>query len=461
MFSQGIKFNIPRSLIVTGEGGAETIQYISTNQFTVKDSFSFANWAKTYSHNNEFMCSFDVSSLFTNVPLDETIQICLDKLYALPNPPKLPRSALKDLLVFATKKSHFVFDGQYYDQVDGVAMGSPLGPVLANIFMCQFEEKWVMNSSIRPAIWFRYVDDTFTLFDNKESAVKFLDYLNSRHDHIKFTIEFEQHSEIPFLDIVIKRHHNNSFSTSIYRKKTFTGLYTKWDSFTPRKYKINLIRTLTYRCFRICSSASLLQSALNDVKKLLSRNGYPPGIVTYNMNDVINRHQNRPKDPITTVPKKEIFIVLPYLGFQSKVIKQQLKSCIYKFYGCFDLKIIFRNTRRIKSFFPYKDRLNRSLMSKVVYKASCWDCDDFYIGKTKRPLHDRKTEHFKALAKSCHTSAIADHITSTGHNIKWDHFDILATGRSDLHCKIKETLLIRELQPALNENVGSEKLFLY
>ena len=131
------------------------------------------------------------------------------------------------------------------------------------------------------------------------------------------------------------------------------------------------------------------------------------------------------------------------------------------FYGCFDLKIIFRNTRRIKSFFPYKDRLNRSLMSKVVYKASCWDCDDFYIGKTKRRLHDRKTEHFKALAKSCHTSAIADHITSTGHNIKWDHFDILATGRSDLHCKIKETLLIRELQPALNENVGSEKLFLY
>ena len=52
-------------------------------------------------------------------------------------------------------------------------------------------------------------------------------------------------------------------------------------------------------------------------------------------------------------------------------------------------------------------------------------------------------------------------MTSTGRNIKWDHFDILATGRSDLHCNIKETLLIRELQPALNENVGSEKLFLY
>ena len=59
------------------------------------------------------------------------------------------------LLVFATKRSHFVFDGQYYDQVDGVTMGSPLGPVLANILMGHFEEKWIMNSSICPNVWFR------------------------------------------------------------------------------------------------------------------------------------------------------------------------------------------------------------------------------------------------------------------------------------------------------------------
>ena len=98
---------------------------------------------------------------------------------------------------------------------------------------------------------------------------------------------------------------------------------------------------------------------------------------------------------------------------------------------------------------------------KVAYKASCWDCDSFYVGKTKRRLHDRKTEHFKALTQGCHASALADHVISTGHNIKWDHFDILATGKSDLQCKIKETLLISELKPSLNENVGSEKLFLY
>ena len=140
----------------------------------------------------------------------------------------------------------------------------------------------------------------------------------------------------------------------------------------------------------------------------MSRNGYPRGVITYNMNDVVNRNRNKPKDPITTVHKKDVFIFLPYLGLHSKFITKKLKSCIYKFYGCINLKIIFRNTHRINS-----------LLSKVVYKASCWDCDDFYIGKTKRRLHDRKTEHFKALSENCQTSAIADHTILNGIILKF------------------------------------------
>ena len=84
---------------------------------------------------------------------------------------------------------------------------------------------------------------------------------------------------------------------------------------------------------------------------------------------------------------------------------------------------------------------------------------------TKRRLRDKKTEHFKALTMltiNYHESAkISDHVFLTNHRIKWDHFEILATGRSDMHCKIKEPLLIRDLEPTLNENVGSEKLYLY
>ena len=99
-------------------------------------------------------------------------------------------------------------------------------------------------------------------------------------------------------------------------------------------------------------------------------------------------------------------------------------------------------------------------MAKIACRAACWDCNDLYIRKTKRRLHDRKTEHYKALINGHHTSALADHVTSTGHSLKCDHFEILAKGRSDTHCKIKETLLIKDLKLTLNEYVSSKKLCL-
>ena len=69
--------------------------------------------------------------------------------------------------------------------------------------------------------------------------------------------------------------------------------------------------------------------------------------------------------------------------------------------------------------------------------------------------------HFKALSKHNHSSGIADHVKTTGHNIKWDHFDIFASGKTDYHCKVNVTLFIQELQLTLNANVSSEKLLLY
>jgi len=104
----------------------------------------------------------------------ETIQICLEKLYSLPDPLTLLHTALHKLLEFANKKSHFLFADQYYNQIHGVAMGSPLGPVLVNIFTCHFEERWVMKGQICLLLWYRYIDDIFTMFDSKDTANEFL-----------------------------------------------------------------------------------------------------------------------------------------------------------------------------------------------------------------------------------------------------------------------------------------------
>ena len=142
----------------------------------------------------------------------------------------------------------------------------------------------------------------------------------------------------------MKRHYDNSFSTSIYHKKTVTGLYTKWDSFTPQKIIQDKSRLHLPIVVFVFDHQPLCYGQL---WMILRNFCHPHSTVTYNLNDVISRHQNRPKDPVTTVPRKEIFIVLPFLGFQSKVITQQVKSCIPKL-------------------FPFKDRFNPSTMPKVV-----------------------------------------------------------------------------------------------
>ena len=97
--------------------------------------------------NVPFMCSFDIVSfdivsLFTCIPVTETIELCLDLLYKDTElVHNLNRSQFKKLLVYCVQENHFCFEDKCYDQVDGVAMGSPLGPILANIFMSQFESK--------------------------------------------------------------------------------------------------------------------------------------------------------------------------------------------------------------------------------------------------------------------------------------------------------------------------------
>ena len=117
-----------------------------------------------------------------------------------------------------------------------------------------------------------------------------------------------------------------------------------------------------------------------DLKKLLLQNGYPQGVITFNINDVLKKNKNKPNNLVqATVPKEDILIVLPYLGLHSNQVTKRLKSCVYNFYFSVNLKIIFQNTHRIKSYFPYKDRLGRSQRSKVIYKAGCWNCDEFYI----------------------------------------------------------------------------------
>ena len=104
--------------------------------FCIKDSFSFSEIIRNFSPTDMFTCSFDVCSLYTNVPLEETIEICCDVLFCSSLPkPTFPESVFIHLINFATSSVKFSFYNIMYRQIDGVAMGSSLCPTLANIFV--------------------------------------------------------------------------------------------------------------------------------------------------------------------------------------------------------------------------------------------------------------------------------------------------------------------------------------
>ena len=178
------------------------------------------------------MVSFDIASLFTNVPLDEVISICADFLYCsrLTSIPSFPESVFVKLIELATKSVSFSFNDIMYRQVDGISMGSPLGPILAEIFV----------RFLKPNIYLRYVDDTFACFSSCNEALSFIHCLNDLYPSLTFTMDEEEDNKLPFLDILVERR-SFAFVTCIYGNPTFTGLYLSWDSFASTSRKVNLI----------------------------------------------------------------------------------------------------------------------------------------------------------------------------------------------------------------------------
>ena len=157
------------------------------------------------------------------------------------------------------------FNDTMYKQTDGVAMGSPLGPALANIFV-GYHKSTLFSCVQKSTIYFRHVDDTFAIFKQEGDVDDFLVTLNRLYPALKFTFEKEHDGKLPFRDILLERT-ELGFKTSVYQKPTFSGQYIRWESFSPPKRKTNLIATLVHRALMICTKNKLKQE-IDFIKKI-------------------------------------------------------------------------------------------------------------------------------------------------------------------------------------------------
>ena len=293
------------------------ITYFS--KFVVKDSFVVIQKIRNINAENTFMSSFDVKKLFSSVPLDEVITISTEMLYRLTKP-TIKKENFISLLRIATSEVKFSFNDIMYSQVDGVAMGSPLGPTLANIFMGHLEYKVIPNLSNQIS-YLRYMDDCLVISNSREDNYALFKNLNGLHEAISFTKEEENNNILPFLDILIIRE-SNRFLTTVHRKATFTGQYLHFQSFCSKKRKVNLIRTLCHRAHMICSP-ELLEKEIKNISDIFIKNGYPESLVSR----VIKLH----KESLSVVkpygPEKlHVVLKVPYAGNKSYSMMNKVKS---------------------------------------------------------------------------------------------------------------------------------------
>ena len=139
---------------------------------------------------DECITSYDVKALFTSVPIEPSIKIIkqhLEKDKELHQRTSMSVHHIIMLLEFCLKNTHFVFQGRFYEQTEGAAMGSPLSPIIANLYMEAFEEKAISTLPSPPSLWRRFVDDTFVII-KKTQKESFISLINSIDENIQFTI---------------------------------------------------------------------------------------------------------------------------------------------------------------------------------------------------------------------------------------------------------------------------------
>ena len=433
------------------------LEPISISEYTVKDSFSFAKELSDLRFRNCVMASFDVQSLFTNIPLSETIDICINELFQNDDEVEgFSRKEMKDLLSLAANDCIFMFNNKFYVQTDGCAMGSPIGPSFANIFLSYYEKIWIQECPIdfKPIHYRRYVDDTFLVFKERDHVPLFLQYLNSKHQNIKFTSEVEKDHSISFLDINITNT-GGEFETSVYRKPTFTGLSTKFTSFTPLKYKRNLVATLVYRAFHLCSSYENIHKELNYIKSYLFKNGFPLNFTNTWFGKTLSKLIVPEVKEILTAQRKTITLSMPYVGSHSFNIKKKLVRLIEEFYPQVSLKITLSSKNCVGNFFKFKDKIPEDLRSSVIYLYKCDCCSASYVGKCERHFATRRAEHYgrsvrtgRYFSKPSH-SAIRDHSFEHDHLMKKENFSVLASTSGKLDLTIMEALFQHKLKPNL------------
>ena len=351
-----------------------------------------------------YYCSLDVKSLYTSCDMHKAVDTVMENLKIKPEliTKDITPEAIKSLLIFSLDNSYFEFNNTFFRQISGGPMGSPLTVALAEVRVSDIEATAIRTSPDPPKSYYHFVDDGFGYFRNSDHANSFRLHLNSLAPDLECSIEHPRpDGSIPFLDINI--HPDNS--TSIYRKPTHTNLYTHYSSAATLSSKESVVRTLTRRAFKLCSSKHL-GNELQHLEATFLSNGYPLQKIRHLMQKTLERLRTTTRPSSNpSLAQSNLLAAVPY--------SQSYASSIRKSLAKYDITTAFSTSSTLKSLLSHtKSSTPPDKLKNVIYKIPCHDCDDFYIGQTCRPLIKRIKEHEACQRLNNYTDSATGNIKS-------------------------------------------------
>lgn len=455
---------------------------------------------------DSFLVTMDVSALYTNIPHMDGIE-SLVKMYNMHRSEDLPDgSVLATLSRLVLELNGFEFDGNFFLQTTGTAMGTRMAPNYANIFMGNLESKFLSDCALRPMFYKRYIDDIFIIWPHKEEALLgFIEAFNSVHPSISFTHNYSK-TDINFLDVSVTIE-GTKLVTQLYRKPTDRQKYLHFDSCHPRPCKTSIPYGQAHRFKRVCSNNDDFNASANQLREILREQRYPERIVddainkaqaldrdellsercsqpetgrqanlvltfsntSPNVNHILKKHFNileqseRLKNIITTAPR---VVYRRSRNLRDTIVRSKTtvsgstgsRPCGKVRCGICRHVTPRHNAESTNSNFTYKIYGNLDCdSSNIVYLLKCGACDKQYVGQTETPFRIRFNNH-RAHIKSLPQLPLSKHVNIPGHSFDKLEVTFLQSGfKTNRDREQRESYLIYKfntIKAGINEHPG-------
>ena len=320
---------------------------------------------------------------------------CLDLVCDLLHESTLPdhvTQGIFNLLKITLKQNFFIFGNTLYEQKFGLAMGSPLSPLLAEVFMKHLEHNYIKNSPLFTShifTWHRFVDDVFVIFrGSTEQADLYLQHLKSIRINLKFSTEVENEYSLPFLDLkIIRNNVDNKLRFEIFRKPTATYHLIPYDSSHPTQHKIAAFYNLFHRLLSAPLNKENFTKECEYILRLAMVNGFPLKLIQNIFHKVNNKLSLKRLTQLSQTNKEYTYFSVPYIPTLSFRLQRILNK--------HNIKLTFTTSNTLASIFANSKQFDAWDMSGVYRLTAC--CGKYYIGRTSRSLKIRSSEHTKLV----------------------------------------------------------------